>query len=128
MSNAFHTRPGPLKRCWCQDQTLFANYDRATVAVTVLASDLLRIRLAPAGSFAPRRSWAVTPPDAEFAPAAFTIDQLADASVLATEQLTVLLAHEGGRVSICERDGGRTVLADGPDGGPAWDTSSGGAI
>jgi alpha-glucosidase len=106
----------------------FADYNGPLLAVTVLASDLLRIRLAPSGSFAARRSWAVTTPDNQFAPAAFTVDQLADASVLTTEQLTVQVAHDGGRVSIYERDGGRTVLADGPDGGPAWDRSTGAAI
>jgi alpha-glucosidase len=128
MASIFHTRPGLLRRSWRQGQTLFADYSGPLLAVTVLAGDLLRIRLTRSGSFAARRSWAVTRPDEDFAPAAFTVDQLADASVLATEQLTVRLAREGGRVSICERDGGRTVLEDGPDGGPTWDESAGAAI
>jgi len=128
MPNAFHTRPGPLRHSWRQGQTLFADYGGPLLAITVLASDLVRIRLAPAGSFAPRRSWAVTPPDDQFISPTFTIDQVADASVLATEHLMVEVAHDGGRVRICERNGGRTVLADGPEGGPAWDAATGAAI
>src|SRR4051794_36657200 len=127
MPNAFHTRPGPLRHSWRQGQTLFADYGSPLLAITVLASDLVRIRLAPAGSFAPRRSWAVTPPDDQFISPTFTIDQVADASVLATEHLMVEVAHDGGRVRICERNGGRTVLADGPEGGPAWDAATGAA-
>src|SRR5689334_18822079 len=126
MPNAFHTRPGALRRSWQQGQVFFADYNGPLLAVTVLASDLLRIRLAPAGSFAARRSWAVAPPDTDYPPANFVVDQSQPEISITTEQLTVLVAREGGRVSICERDGGRTVLVDGPDGGPAWDEAAGG--
>jgi alpha-glucosidase len=119
-------RPDTLVHCWRQAQTLFADYGGPLLAITVLASDLIRIRLAPNGTFAPRRSWAVTPPDETYAPARFTVDDRGAEIAIVTDQLAVQLARQGGRVTICE-PAGRVVLADGPDGGPAWDTTTGSA-
>ncbi|HEU5103652.1 MAG TPA: TIM-barrel domain-containing protein [Roseiflexaceae bacterium] len=125
MTDAFDTkrmqRPGALVRSWWQGRTIIFDYGGARIAIAPLAADLLRIRLAPRGDFAPRRSWAVTPPDEAFPQVDFTVDETEAALSLTTAQLVVLVARHGGGITIRERAEGQTVLADGPDGGPAWD-------
>jgi alpha-glucosidase len=119
-------RPGALVDCWRQGQTLFADYGGPLLAITLLTADLVRIRFAPSGAFAPRRSWAVAPLDEAYAPASFTVDDQVAEIVVTTDHLAMQLARQGGRVTIRDR-AGRVVLADGLDGGPAWDPIAGSA-
>jgi alpha-glucosidase len=120
-------RPSVLKRYWQTGPTLFADYGGPLLAVTLLSADLIRVRLAPGGIFAPRRSWAVARPGEAYAPPAVTIEEDSEHITLLGGYLAVLLTREGGRIRIEERASGRAILDDGQAGGPAWDSSDGSA-
>src|SRR6266511_5745510 len=59
------------------------------IQMTVLTPQLVRVRLAPDGAFAPRRSWAVARADEEFAAAPFAVREDGGALVLDTGALLV---------------------------------------
>jgi alpha-glucosidase len=120
-------RPGDLERYWRVGPTLFADYGGPLLAVTVLEPAVIRIRLAPGGTLAPRRSWAVARPDGDYPPASFSIAQASDRVTVVTDCLHVEIARAGGRLCIQERKSGRVVLDDGKDGGPMWDAADGSA-
>jgi alpha-glucosidase len=116
-------RSGVLKRYWQTGPTLFADYGGPLLAVTLLSADMIRVRLAPGGIFAPRRSWAVTRPDKAYTPPTVTIEEDSEYITLLSGHLAVRLTREGGRIRIEERASGRAILDDGQAGGPAWDSS-----
>lgn len=66
----------------------------ACVVVSVLASNLIRIRMAPNGEFMPRRSWAVTLDDPEWAVAAFEVEEIAEVVEIITEQIRVQIQRD----------------------------------
>jgi alpha-glucosidase len=97
-------RPGVLERYWQTGPTLFADYGGPLLAVTLLSADMIRVRLAPGGIFAPRRSWAMARPDEAYAPSAVTIEEDSEHITLLSGHLAVLLTREGGRIRIEERE------------------------
>ncbi len=50
---------GELVRHWRAGRAVLADYGGPVLAITPLTDSVVRIRLAPYGVFAPRRSWAV---------------------------------------------------------------------
>jgi alpha-glucosidase len=58
-----------------QGQTIQLNCGVPQVQLSILAPNLVRVRLTPSGEFMPRRSWAVTKPDAEWASPAFEVQE-----------------------------------------------------
>lgn len=119
---AVFSRPGTLQRSWRAGQTVFLDYGGPTLAVTVLTDFLVRIRLARAGAFAPRRSWAMTPPDESYPPSDYVMTEDDERITVTTGALAIAVTREGARVTIRERESGRIVVDDGPAGGPAWVT------
>lgn len=57
--------------------------------ITILAPNLLRVRLAPTGEFIPRRSWAVTVDDSEWAKVPFEVQETEATVEITTEQIRV---------------------------------------
>jgi alpha-glucosidase len=82
------------------------------VAIAVLTPTLVRVRLAPDGIFAPRRSWAVARADEEFDQAPFEIREQEGAIVLDTGALAVRVERAGCRISLIDR-AGQAFCADG---------------
>jgi alpha-glucosidase len=120
-------RPGALARYWHAGRTLFADYGGPLLAVTVLGANVIRIRLAPEGIFAPRRSWGVPRPDEAYPAANIAIAETSERVSVMTDRLLVGLARAGGRVSVQERHCGAMLLDDGPAGGPLWHRADGSA-
>src|SRR5437588_12032547 len=58
-----------------EGRALILDYGGPRVAITVLTDSLIRVRLAPDGTFAARRSWAVARADDEFPEASFEIEE-----------------------------------------------------
>nr|WP_240948027.1 TIM-barrel domain-containing protein [Planosporangium mesophilum] len=103
-------------------RTLFADYGGPAVSVTLLTPGIARIRFAPSGAFAPRRSWSPVPPDDDFDEPPVSGTTTADGAVeIGSTGLTVRLEPAAGRVTVLDPATGRVLLSDGPDGGPAWD-------
>jgi alpha-glucosidase len=82
------------------------------VEVTILSPTLGRVRLAPDGTFAPRRSWAVARADEEFTDAPFTVRETAGAVEIDTGALVVKVERAGARVSFSTPNG-QEFCADG---------------
>lgn len=88
------------------------------LAISVLAPNLIRVRLAPNGKFIPRRSWAVTLHDSEWAIAPFEVQET-DATVeIATEQIRVSVQRQECRIA-CFDKAGRPFAQD-ADIGMGW--------
>jgi len=75
------------------------------IQVSVLTPQLVRVRLAPDGVFAPRRSWAVARADGEFAAAAFELHEDAGALVADTGALLVRIDKTCCRISFADPRG-----------------------
>ncbi len=71
----------------------------ARVTISVLAANLIRVRLSPTGEFIPRREWAVTLDDAEWADVAFTIQETETTIEIITEMLRVFIARQNCRIT-----------------------------
>ncbi len=66
-----------------------ARGDRACLIITVLAANLIRVRLAPQGEFIPRRDWAVALDDSEFAIVPFDLVENDEVIEITTELVKV---------------------------------------
>ncbi len=87
------------------------DYAGARLSLTVLTPRLFRVRFAPDGRFAPRRSWAVARAEEAFAPVPFVVDVLrsakaaADAVTLKTEAVTVSLQRHAPQLGFADAAG-----------------------
>lgn len=87
--------------------TFYFDYGPGRLALTVLTPRLIRVRYAPDGQFAPRRSWAVAAPDEAFAPAAGTVTEAAAGWQVRTEAFAVEVDRAAPRVAGLAPDGRR---------------------
>ncbi len=94
--------PGLLQSYARFARGLICDYGPVQLSITVLAPGLLRVRAAPGGNFAPRRSWAVVAPDADFAPVDFSLRQDADELLLDTGVLRLYLERNGARMRLLD--------------------------
>lgn len=87
-------------------------------AISVLAKNLIRVRLAPTGEFMPRRSWAVTLDDPEWPVVPFEVRETDVAVEIATEQMGVRVQRQECRIT-CFDSAGRLFAQD-TDMGMGW--------
>lgn len=80
-------------------QSLLLDYGGAKVAISMLTETIIRVRLAPDGRFAQRRSWAVVTPDHAFTPVDTTLSETEHGLVLRTAKLTLKIERDTGRIS-----------------------------
>jgi alpha-glucosidase len=104
MTESFMTL-GALRSYTREGRALVLNYGGPRIAITVLSDHMIRVRLAPEGMFAARRSWAVARADDEFPEALFEIKELDQALVLQTTSLTLRIEREGGSLSFADAQG-----------------------
>jgi alpha-glucosidase len=76
---------------------------RAMLRVSVLAANLIRIRLAPDGKFWPRRSWAVTCEDTAWAQVPYQVEETAQTVTIRTAQLDVIIHKSTGAVQFLDQ-------------------------
>ncbi|QFS42802.1 glycoside hydrolase family 31 protein [Nostoc sphaeroides] len=72
--------------------------------ISVLAPNLIRVRFAPTGEFMPRRSWAVTLDDAEWAIIPFTVQETEATVEIETAQIRVCVQREKCRIACFDKD------------------------
>src|SRR6266516_5598929 len=123
MSESFITL-GTLRSYARGVRALILDYGGPRVAVTVLTDRIIRVRLAPDGTFAARRSWAVARADDEFPEASFEIEESGQALVLRTASLTVRIERDRGSLSFADVQG-EPFCAD--EAGMQWSRSSSGS-
>lgn len=66
---------GPLPFYHYENRSLLLNFDGPRAAITILTPHIFRVRLAPDGAFAPRRSWSVACHDEDFPFTPFEIEE-----------------------------------------------------
>ena len=88
--------------CQCGDSKLW---------VTVLAENLIRVRMSPTGNFLPRRSWAVAKDDGEFAPVLMGVKETEDAIEIKTNKLLVQIHRDSCRI-VCYDSLGQDFAED----------------
>ena len=71
----------------------------SSLIISILDSNLIRVRLAPNGEFMPRRSWAVTRDDAEWSIVPFEVQETADAVEIKTDRMRVLVQRQPCRIT-----------------------------
>src|SRR6266568_8698980 len=120
MTTSFITL-GSLRSSIREGRSLIIDYGGPRVAITVLTDRLIRVRLAPDGAFAARRSWAVAPADDEFPEASFEIEESGQALVLRTASLTVRIERDRGSLSFADAQG-QPFCAD--EAGMQWDQTA----
>lgn len=89
------------------------------LAITVLAPNLIRVRMAPTGEFMPRRSWAVTLGDAEWPVVPFEVRETESAVEIETEQMRVCIHRHQPCGIVCFDKAGRPFAQD-ADMGMGW--------
>src|SRR2546422_10305549 len=120
MTESFITL-GALRSYTHEGHALILDYGGPHVAITVLTDRLIRVRLAPDGTFAARRSWAVARADDEFPEASFEIEEAGQALVLRTASLTVRIERDRGSLSFADAQG-QPFCAD--EAGLQWDQAA----
>lgn len=71
-------------------QILFKCGD-SNVTISILAPNLIRVRVAPTGEFLPHRSWAVAQPDEQWPIVPFDLQEQSDTVEIKTEQLRLVI-------------------------------------
>src|SRR6266581_7286455 len=104
MTTSFITL-GSLRSSTRDGRSLLLDYGGPRVAISVLSDRIIRVRLAPEGAFAARRSWAVARADEEFGEVAFEIEELGSELLLRTASLTVRIDPGSGRLSFEDMQG-----------------------
>ena len=104
MTESFITL-GALREYTREGHTFILDYGGPRVAITVLTHRMIRVRLAPGGTFAARRSWAVAREDDAFPEASFEIEEAGQALVLRTASLTVRIERNQGSLSFADAQG-----------------------
>ncbi|SDY38069.1 alpha-glucosidase [Micromonospora pattaloongensis] len=113
-------RPGDLRGYRKLGSSVLVDYGGPTLAISLPHPAIARIRFAPTGALAPRRSWSPVPPDEELAPPHVTVGSDDGTVEISSDVLTVRAEPAGARVTVADRRGGRVLVEDGPEGGPTW--------
>ena len=112
------TNIGTVQRVKQNDRTINFECGDSLVCISVLAPNLIRVRLSPNGEFIPRRSWAVTLDDAEWAEVPFQVQET-DATVeIETELLRVSIQRQNCRMTYFDKAG--RPFAQDADMGMGW--------
>ncbi len=113
---------GPVQDTQQGDRHIRFNCGDSCLVISVLAANLMRVRMTPTGSLLPRRSWAVTRADEEWSSVTFEIREKVDAIEIQTEQLRILVNRNPCRIE-CFDPAGQPFAQD-ADPGMGWRTGS----
>ncbi len=111
MTEVYTTHPGQLRTLSRDERTLIITPAAGRIAVSVLTPRIVRVRVSPDDTFAPRRSWGVTPPDESFEATPFTLEEADDALLVHTGLFTLWIDRASCRIS-CSDENGRSFCAD----------------
>jgi alpha-glucosidase len=75
------------------------------LTISVLAPNLIRVRMTPTGEFLPRRSWAVAQADEEWPTVPFEVREKTDAVEIKTEQLSIVVYRDPCRIQCFDSAG-----------------------
>ena len=102
---------GAVEAIETSDRGVHFQCGESSLIISILDSNLIRVRLAPNGEFMPRRSWAVTRDDAEWSIVPFEVQETADAVEIKTDRMRVLVQRQPCRIT-CFDMGDRPFAQD----------------
>ncbi|HEY9848092.1 MAG TPA: glycoside hydrolase family 31 protein [Leptolyngbyaceae cyanobacterium] len=86
------------------DKYITCQCNISRVQISILAPNLIRVRLAPNGEFMPRRPWAVNLDDAEWPSVPFEIKETDKTVEIETEKMRVLLHRDPFRIEYFDKN------------------------
>ena len=99
------TFPGDVRAVRVDRRAVELSCDNAVVRLTVLAEDLIRVRLSPTGEFPPPFSYAVTREDADWPTVDFAFHESKEAVEIRTARLTCRVTKSPCRLAFLDLDG-----------------------
>lgn len=112
------TTLSPIESVEQTDRGVLCHCGAAKLSVTVLAACLVRVRLAPSGTFLPRRSWAVTAEDGDWSPIPIGVKETDHAIELNTDKFLIHIHRHPCRI-VCYDPAGNPFAED-VDTGMGW--------
>ena len=88
------TAAKPLRQVELNPQQIQIWGENCQMRLSILAENLIRVRLTPNAQFRPRRSWAMTPADTEFEPVEYTAHDTPECLEFATAQIRVRIEND----------------------------------
>ncbi|MBD2169185.1 glycoside hydrolase family 31 protein [Calothrix membranacea FACHB-236] len=101
------------------DRTIDFDCGNSRLKISILAPNLLRVRLAPNGEFIPRRSWAVALDDSQWPTFPFEVQDTEAAVEITTEQIRVCVQKQESCI-VCFDKANRPFAQDNLDMGMGW--------
>jgi alpha-glucosidase len=95
----------PLTGSERQPNGMLLSYGNSRLKINLLTPELVRVRYAPNGNFAPRRSWATAKDDSEYSPIDFNLTENNDNLTLTTAKLQVKVRKTDGGIEFFTADG-----------------------
>lgn len=95
---------------------------QTTLRISVLAANLIRVRIAPKGDFLPKRSWDVTLDDEEWPSVPFQVSETAEKLEIKTEEISVFVQYDRATLECFDKSG--TPFAADTELGTAWRTGA----
>ncbi|PSF35241.1 alpha-glucosidase [Aphanothece hegewaldii CCALA 016] len=81
-----------------RDRSIDFHCGKSLFKISILAPNLIRVRLAPTGEFQPRRSWAVAKKDGDWDKTPFEVTETPENISIQTEQIKVTIERNQGRI------------------------------
>lgn len=94
----------------------------SSLIISILAPNLIRVRLAPTGEFLPRRDWAVTRDDADWSIVPFELHETTETVEIKTEQMRVVVQRQPCRITCF--DSSNRPFAQDAEMGMGWRTGA----
>lgn len=107
-----------VERLEKSDRYVDLHCGKSIIRITVVAENLIRVRLAPTGNFLPRRSWAIYRRDGDWEKINFEVTETAATIVIKTAKMTVTIERHQGRLQCSDHQG--NSFASDVEGGMGW--------
>lgn len=104
------------------ERTVKFECGESRLVISVLAANLIRVRMSPTGEFMPRRSWAVTLDDSEWAVVPFQVQETDTTVEIETELVRVSIQRQNCRITCYDKD--NRPFAQDTDIGMGWRTGA----
>lgn len=90
-----------------RDNIIICKCGESLFTITVLAANLIRVRLAPNGEFVPRRPWAVTRDDCEWEQVSFHLQETDLEIKIQTDLISIIIDKQTSRIGCFDASGRR---------------------
>lgn len=112
------TTIGKVQSIQHRDRGIYFQCSNSCIAISILAPNLIRVRMSPTGKFIPRRSWAVTLDDEDWAITPFELKETDAVVEITTAQIKIHIHRQDCHIT-CFDQANRPFAQD-ADMGSGW--------